>query len=365
MLREPFVDERVIGREQVEDAAVLVNDAAEEQLDLAPESFAQRAIEVREQIHDGLAGLHAAHVQPLPREVLDERVRARVRDHPLDLLLEHRGVVQAPFGGELNQLLVRDAAPQEEREPRGQLEVADAVSRPCRDLRRLDLGPVDELRIGEDALHGGLDAVIEASAFVAAGSKERHHLVDVGVGGGAAEGLARQRGNDRARALALLAALRGIALEDLVAALRARSDDAVEWPFDEDLADVRIERVTGNRARRVHRADERRVQSGVGQIARRDERDADFVEAGLDRNLRRAAAVAFLIADLRVPVVEVHACAVDRDLELLALHVAEHGREVARHSLDGEHVVAVGRELVLDQHAAARAERQPFDVAVL
>ncbi len=70
-------------------------------------------------------------------------------------------------------------------------------------------------------------------------------------------------------------------------------------------------------------------------------------------------------ADLFVPVEQVHACAVDRDLELLALHVAEHGREVAGHALHREHVVAVGRELVLDQHAAARAERQPFDVTVL
>ena len=87
VLREPFVDERVIGREQVQDAAVLVNDAAEEQLDLAPESFAQRAVEVRKQVHDGLAGLHAANVQPLPREVFDERLRALVGNHPLDLLL--------------------------------------------------------------------------------------------------------------------------------------------------------------------------------------------------------------------------------------------------------------------------------------
>ena len=39
VLREPLVDERVIGRQQIEDAAVFVNDAAEEQLDFAPESL--------------------------------------------------------------------------------------------------------------------------------------------------------------------------------------------------------------------------------------------------------------------------------------------------------------------------------------
>jgi hypothetical protein len=48
------------------------------------------------------------------------------------------------------------------------------------------------------------------------------------------------------------------------------------------------------------------------------ERDADLVESGLDRDTRCLAAVAFLIADLRIPVVQVYALAVDRDLELLA-----------------------------------------------
>ena len=196
VLREPLIDEGVIGREQVQDAAVFVNDAAEEQLDLAPESFAQRAIEVRKQVHDGLAGLHAANVQPLPREVFDERVRARVGDHPLDLLLEHLGVVQTTLRGKLDQLLVRDAAPEEEREARGELQIADPVRRPRRRPGRLDLRSIDELRIREDALHHGLDAVIEAAAFFTSGLEEAHHRLDVGIGRGAAEGFARQRGND-------------------------------------------------------------------------------------------------------------------------------------------------------------------------
>ena len=89
------------------------------------------------------------------------------------------------------------------------------------------------------------------------------------------------------------------------------------------------------------------------------------MEAGLHRDRRCLAAVALLVADLFVPVVQVHALAVDRDFELLAFDVPEHLREIARHSLDGEVVLPVGRELVLDQHAAPRAERQPFDMGVL
>ena len=47
VLRQPFVDERVVGRQQIEDAAVLVHDAVEEQLDLAPERLPQVVVEVR------------------------------------------------------------------------------------------------------------------------------------------------------------------------------------------------------------------------------------------------------------------------------------------------------------------------------
>ena len=78
-----------------------------------------------------------------------------------------------------------------------------------------------------------------------------------------------------------------------------------------------------------------------------------------------ALAVAGRVRDLLVPVEQLHPLAVDRDLELLALDLPEHRLEVAGDALHLERVFAVGRELVLDQHAAARAERQPFDVIVL
>ena len=77
VLRQPFVDERVVRRQQIEDAAVLVDDAVEEQLHLAPERLAQIVVEVREHVHDRLFRLHAAHVQPLPREVARPAPRDR------------------------------------------------------------------------------------------------------------------------------------------------------------------------------------------------------------------------------------------------------------------------------------------------
>ena len=43
---EPFIDERVVGRHQVEDVAVLANDALEEQLCLATECQTQVVVEI-------------------------------------------------------------------------------------------------------------------------------------------------------------------------------------------------------------------------------------------------------------------------------------------------------------------------------
>ena len=111
MFGQPFVDERVIGREQIDHAAIFVHDAVEEQLRLAPERLPQGAVEVREQIHDRFHRRHPAYVQPLPREVFDQRLRSWIRDHAPDLLLEHGGIPELSLGGQPRQLVVGNAAP--------------------------------------------------------------------------------------------------------------------------------------------------------------------------------------------------------------------------------------------------------------
>src|SRR5690606_1546802 len=151
-------------------------------LDLAPEGLAQRAVEVREELDDGLAGLHAADVEPLAREVFDEGLLARVGDHAFDLRSQHVWLVQAVGRAELDVLLVRDAAPEEERQPRRELEIADAVRLAGRDIVWLELTAVDELGFREDALDDGFDAVVEQAALLAPRGEELHHRRDVGLG---------------------------------------------------------------------------------------------------------------------------------------------------------------------------------------
>ena len=49
MLRETIIQERVIRREEIEDIPILMNDAAEEKLNLAAKRLPQVVIEVRKQ----------------------------------------------------------------------------------------------------------------------------------------------------------------------------------------------------------------------------------------------------------------------------------------------------------------------------
>ena len=67
--REPLVDERVVGVHQVEHAAVLAHDAAEEQLGLALEGLAQVVVEVGEDEQVRIPVAQLAQEQPLAGEV--------------------------------------------------------------------------------------------------------------------------------------------------------------------------------------------------------------------------------------------------------------------------------------------------------
>src|SRR4030095_879621 len=112
---------------------------------------------------------------------------------------------------------------------------------------------------------------------------------------------------------------RGPAGKNLLAAGGARRALGVVWTFDRHLSHVRIEDEPRDRARRVHRALERAVQLGARDIVRRQEGDANDVEYGLDRNLRRPLASTGGIRNFLVPVVQIDTLAVDGDLELFTL----------------------------------------------
>ena len=100
VLRQPLVDERVVGRQELGDAAVLAHDVLEQELGLAPHRLPQVVVEIRELLDVRPRALQVAQEQPLAGEVLDERRRARIGEHSLDLLVENVALAELALRGE-------------------------------------------------------------------------------------------------------------------------------------------------------------------------------------------------------------------------------------------------------------------------
>ena len=82
------------------------------------------------------------------------------------------GVCKRALAGNLQQLIVGNAAPQKERQPRRELEIADPVDGSRGHVVRIALDAEDELRAGQHPLKGDLDALFEVSVAPA-------HLVEL------------------------------------------------------------------------------------------------------------------------------------------------------------------------------------------
>ena len=197
--REPLVHVRVVGREQVEDAAVLANQALDEELGLLPERLAQVLVELRKQQRVRHDALQIAQVEQLAREVANERLRAGIGQHPARLPAEHVRFVQPALLGEGEELLVRPARPQEVRQARRQLEVGQHVGGGRPDVDRIAFDPEQEVGRDQHPLERVLHAGVEAAA-AAAGAVEVHQRREVPGSDGTAVGAPRQRGQDLPRA---------------------------------------------------------------------------------------------------------------------------------------------------------------------
>ncbi len=124
---EALVDESIVSVQQVDQATVFVDDAGEEQQRFFLEGVAQVVVEIGEGLGGGGLGVQAAEVQPLAGEVHHELLGSRVGQHAKRLALQHFGVAELVVYGQIHQLVVGDAAPQEERQAIGEFDIADPV----------------------------------------------------------------------------------------------------------------------------------------------------------------------------------------------------------------------------------------------
>ncbi len=240
VLRQPFVDERVFRVQQIENAAVLAQHAVHEQLGLAPEGLPQVVVEVRKQAHVGRHRVEIAQVQPLRREVRHERARPFVGEHAPHLLLEHGGLSQLPRRGHRNQLVVWNAAPQEERQARGERKVADAIRRVRRKAGRIRLDAEQELRAHEHAGERHLDTRVEIRVCTSA-LVERHRPLEIGLGHRPAVGPPRERPDNLPRGAVLVDRACGTRNEKPPAAWRVAGPLRIERAEDGHGIDRRLD----------------------------------------------------------------------------------------------------------------------------
>ena len=144
MLREPAVDEGVIRVEEFQHAAIFLHDGLEEQLRLALHRGAQRFIEVRERLLVRRDQFHVAQLEPLPGEVVHERMRPRILEHTPHLRLEIRAKRAARGLGE--ERVVRQAAPKKVREARRERVIIDRMHGLGVVRLRLQLAAEEEVR---------------------------------------------------------------------------------------------------------------------------------------------------------------------------------------------------------------------------
>ena len=114
MLGQALVDERVIGPQQVEHAAIFVHDALNKEFCLASKGLPQVVIEVRKGARIRIERCQIAQVQPLSGEVAHQHARPSVCQHPPYLLIEHGRLLEPSARGQVAQFIVGDAAPKEE-----------------------------------------------------------------------------------------------------------------------------------------------------------------------------------------------------------------------------------------------------------
>ena len=175
--------------------------------------------------------------EPLGGESRAQRLGAGVRQHSPYLPLEHTRIREFPLTRECHEVFVRGCGPEEERQARRQVDVADSIA-----LTRLDTGgrlleAEHEIGARQNRLQGRPDSGLEAT-FPSTGLVERHQGIEIVVGEWSPEGPRPQPGDDLFGARQLFAEGSRAAREDPSAARRLRNAYGVVRPVDDQILQV-------------------------------------------------------------------------------------------------------------------------------
>ena len=283
MLGQPFVDERVVRAQQIEDAAILGEDALEEELGLTLEVRAPGSGRNPGTSADsGSWPRHRAGTATARRNCWPAsrtRASASIRR---TCCSSTAGSFSFPAMRHVQQLIVGDAAPEEERQTRGELDVADAIDTGGRGS--------PGVRAGSRSMRNrncGLTRTRSSACSMPASNppSARPVVVDgqqrlqIRVGDGPSIGATSQRRQNLLRAAASCGAIGRVTDEDSAAAGRVRARTG--W----------ILRALDRDARHARAADlypeprEHQILARRGRAL--DERDADHARTCLQRERRR------------------------------------------------------------------------------
>src|SRR5690606_30501423 len=218
-------------------------------------------------------------------------------------------------------------------------------------------------------------SVLEVAAL-ARGLVEAQRQLEIRVADRATKGTPREAREDPLRARALGLGALGPAYEDSLAARRRAEPVSRERPLDLDALHLHRARLALDDADLAAARHERLEHRVLLRQRARDERDRDAPRPRVDPDRDVLEAGADLADGLGLADVDRGHVFLAADLALELLHAVDddhqpvpvlHALDVPRagEPADADPVFAVGREVVIDQQPAARAERHPVDVTVL
>src|SRR5262245_24046743 len=100
----------------------------------------------------------------------------------MNLLLENGWIFEPTIYRQRQQLLIREAVPEEKRHPGGELDVADPVGLAVFQPGRLTLHAKQKFGIDEDLLGGCLNASLEAPSHFPSRTEESQKGLEIAIG---------------------------------------------------------------------------------------------------------------------------------------------------------------------------------------
>ena len=335
MLCQAFVDEGVIRVQQIDHAPVLSNVAIEEQLGFTPEGFPKIVVETG-RFRPGV--LEFSQVKPLAGEVLGQRRRFGIGQHAASLMRKNPGIMQLVLLCQPKQFVIRNAAPKEEGKPGGQFEIADGIDPARRRARRFLFEAEDEPGIDEDARQRRFDSMLEA-AGVSALLIKAEQCLKIGIADRTPERLRGERRQDLFGAGGFVIGSR-MTNEDLAAARRITGPCRIGRSRDRYACNRGIIGIHG-----INVVGTSRIVPWHG--------NADGMRSRSDFEMKICKALA-----------GIDARSIESDLDRYRQGARTYAETCAARS-NLERVFRIERKREGEEHAAACADRQTFDVTGL